>query len=280
MEKPEPARVLRPVGAVVESGKPLRRNPIAAPPKIAWLALDQLVIDEGYQRQLSNASYRLIRRMVENWDWNRFKPLSVAASGEGRYEVVDGQHTAIAAATHGSIATLPCLVLDADTVAERARAFVGINTDRVRLTPFALYQARLAGGDEEAVAVGGGLAASGAVLVEALQYGADYPVGTVACIATLLQIVRTGGKPRLTRLLKMVIAAELAPVPSAVLKGLERLVTMPGGPTDAQLVAAMTELGGETIVDMARERRKRGRAATTSDAVAQVLMHQLEKALD
>lgn len=266
---------LRAVTAMTE-GKPLRRAPIAPPPKIAWLALDQLVIDERYQRQLSQSSGRLIRRMVENWDWNRFKPLSVAACGEGRYEVIDGQHTAIAAATHGSVETLPCLVLDAATLAERARAFVGINTDRVRLTAFALYQARLAAGDDEAVAVGEALARSGARLEESLRYDVDYPVGTVACIGTLQQIVRGGGHARLTRLLKLCIAAEMTPVPSAVLKGLEAIVTMPGGPTDAETLAVLTELGGDTIVDRAAERRKRNLAPTTADAVVQVIMLSLE----
>jgi hypothetical protein len=124
----------RPIAAIeVSPSQPLRRNPIPPPPKIAWLALDQLVIDEGYQRGLSNRSTALIRRLVERWDWNCFKPLSVAAAGGGLYEIIDGQHTAIAAATHGAIETLPCLVLDASTVAQRAAAFVGINRDRVAL---------------------------------------------------------------------------------------------------------------------------------------------------
>lgn len=273
----EPNCKLRPVKALVE-GKTLRRNPIAPPPKIAWLSLDQLVVDETYQRALSSNSKRLIRRLVETWDWNCFKPLSVAAAGGGLYEVIDGQHTAIAAATHGAVETLPCLVLDARTLKERASAFVGINRDRVPLTPFALYQARLAAGDEEAVAVDRALTTAGANLEETLRSIEEYPAGTVGCVATLLQIVRRGGHARLARLLQMCIAAEITPVPSAVLKGLEEVITAPNPPTDARLVEILSDLGGEDLLDRAAERRKRGLAISTNDGVAQVLMMRLETA--
>lgn len=269
---------LRDVVPLVQGGKPLRRNPIPPPPKIAWLALDQLVIDASYQRGLSRRSQAMIRRLVENWDWNCFKPLSVAATGGGRYEIIDGQHTAIAAATHGAIETLPCLVLDAATVAQRSAAFIGINRERVALTPFALFRAQLAAEDEEALAVGQALAAAGVQLVEVLRYDTDYPAGTVACIGTLLQIVRRGGKPRLTRLLRICKEAEIAPVPSAVLKGLEEIIAIPEAPSDADLIAALMELGGDEIVDKANERRRMGKAANTNDGCAQVILASLEHA--
>lgn len=196
--------------------------------------------------------------------------------GGGLYEIIDGQHTAIAAATHGAIETLPCLVLDATTVAQRAAAFVGINRDRVPLTPFALYRSRLAAGDEEAVAVGQALEAADCELLESLRYDVDYPAGTVACVSTLLQIVRRGGRPRLARLLKMCKAAGIGPVPSALLKGLEDIVRVPEAPSTEALTAVLLELGGETIVDQANDRRKRGLAKDGNAACAQVILHALE----
>jgi hypothetical protein len=265
-------RTVRPLAPLDEPGAKLKRNPIPPPPRIAWLALDQLVIDEGYQRALSNNSRRLVRRLVERWDWNCYKPLSVAAAGDGRYEIIDGQHTAIAAATHGAVETLPCLVLDAATVASRAAAFVGINTDRIPLTPFAVYRARLAAEEPEAVAVDAGLRMAGADLVESLRYDVEYPPGTVACIATLLQIVRRGGKARLARLLKIAIAAEVGPVPSAVLKGMEQIVATPGMATDEELTTALASIGGEDLVDRAAARKRQGLAMNTNDAAAQVLL--------
>jgi hypothetical protein len=268
---------LRKIEALPDSAK-LLRNPIPPPPKIAWFPLDQLVIDESYQRSLSNASRALIRRLVTRWDWNCFKPLSVAATGGGLYEIIDGQHTAIAAATHGAIELLPCLVLDATTVAQRSAAFVGINRDRVALTPFALFRARLAAEDEEAVAVKAALEKAGCQLEESLRYMQDYPAGTVACVSTLLQIVRRGGAPRLARLLNICKSAEISPVPSAVLKGLEEIITTPGIATDAQLIEVLLELGGDTIVDKAGERRRLGQAGDQNTACMQVILHALEAA--
>jgi hypothetical protein len=266
---------LRPVEPIREHNR-LKRNPIAPPPKIAWLALDQLVIDENYQRSLSGQSNKLIRRLVENWDWNCFKPLSVAAVGDGRYEIIDGQHTAIAAATHGAVETLPCLVLDATTLAQRSAAFVGINRDRLALTPFALYRARLAAEDPEAVAVDAALVSAGAALVESIRYDVEYPPGTVACIGTLLQVVRRGGKARLARLLRLCMAADISPIPSGVLKGLEEIVRAPSPPDDARLSSVLSDLGGDTLIDMATERRKRGLAPDGSTAVMQVILNHIE----
>jgi hypothetical protein len=267
---------LRTVQPILEN-KPLKRAPVPPPPKIAWLSIEQLVIDESYQRALSGNGLRLIRRLVETWDWNCFKPLSVAPAADGRYEVIDGQHTAMAAATHGSIEMLPCIVLTAETRAARSAAFVGINRDRVPLTPYALFRAKLAAEDPEAVAVDEALALSGGELVETLRYDEDYAPGVVACVSTLLQIVRRGGKARLARLLKMAIAAEIGPVPSGLLKGLEEIIRAPGHPPDADLIAKMSDLGGETILDQANERRKRGLASDQASAVAQVLLVEVDK---
>lgn len=266
---------LRSIAPIVE-GKPLRRNPVAPPPKIAWLRLDQLVIDESYQRGLSHKSMALIRRLVERWDWNCFKPLSVALiAGGGQYEIIDGQHTALAAATHGSIETLPCLVLDVATVAERSAAFVGINRDRVSLTPYSLYRARVAAGDPEAVAVHEGLNAAGATLLEALRFDVDYGPGVIACIGALLLIARRGGKARVARLLKICMAADVTPIPSAVLKGLDEVVRAPEPPSDADLIVTLSRLGGETLIDRAADRRRNGLAPDQATAVMQVLLREL-----
>ncbi len=62
-----------------------------------------LLVDERYQRGLSERSIKLIRKIVSEWDWRAFKPPVVVDVGAG-LEVIDGQHTAIGAATHGGMA--------------------------------------------------------------------------------------------------------------------------------------------------------------------------------
>lgn len=242
---------LTPIGET----KRIERSLVGPPPRLAWLGLDQLVINADYQRSLSNASLALIRRMVAEWDWNRFKALSVAPTGDGLYEVVDGQHTALAAATHGSIETLPCLVLTAATVAEKAAAFVGINADRISLTPFALYRARVAAGDAEAVAVREGLETAGVTLVSQLRYGAETPEGVAACVSTLLGLARRGGKARVARLLALVKGGGITPVPAALLRGLEVLTAQDDAPSAEAITAALRATDIEALqdrVDLAR----------------------------
>lgn len=273
--------VLRPVTPITTTAtKPLRPRPIPPPPKISWLPLSALVIDESYQRALSHRSIQLVRRLVETWDWNCFKPLSVAPVEDGQYEVVDGQHTAIAAATHGAIDMLPCLVLDATTRAERSKAFVGINRDRIALTAFALYRARLIAGEAQAVAVDAALTASGASLREAIRYDEDTPAGTCSCTSTLLLIVRGHGQEILTRALTIARQAEVSPIPAAVLKALADMIAASAA-SDEGLTAALLEHGGEDLVDKANERRRAGAGGDTVAACVAVLtgtLRQLEGA--
>ena len=87
--------------------------------------------DEEYQRELSSKSIRQIRKIAANWDWSAFKAPSVARTDDpDLYEVVDGQHTAIAAATNGNVGFLPCLLMDADTLAQQWFDLWGIGTMR------------------------------------------------------------------------------------------------------------------------------------------------------
>lgn len=70
-----------------------------APPAFEWVDPGTLLIDEGYQRNLSERSIKLVRKICARWDWRRFKP-PVCARTERGLEVIDGQHTAIAACSH------------------------------------------------------------------------------------------------------------------------------------------------------------------------------------
>ena len=68
------------------------------------MAIDpaELSIDASYQRDLSKKSLRLIQTLVKDWDWRRYK-IPVVARVDDAWHVIDGQHTAIAALTHGGI---------------------------------------------------------------------------------------------------------------------------------------------------------------------------------
>ncbi len=111
-----------------------------------------LFVDEKYQRGLSDRSMRLIRKIVSQWSWLAFKP-PIVVDVEGKLHVIDGQHTAIGAVTHGGIGTMPVLVVRAKAVGERASAFVRHNRDRIQVTATQLHAALVAAGDEDALDV-------------------------------------------------------------------------------------------------------------------------------
>jgi hypothetical protein len=52
--------------AVVQTG---------VPPKLCWLDLDQLLIDDSYQRPLGRSNRITIRKIATEFDWSRFTPI-------------------------------------------------------------------------------------------------------------------------------------------------------------------------------------------------------------
>lgn len=76
-------------------------------PKFEMVDPTSLLVEPSYQRDTSNSSLKLIGRMVANWDWARMKPPICAKNDKGQLVVMDGQHTAIAAASHPGIKQIP-----------------------------------------------------------------------------------------------------------------------------------------------------------------------------
>lgn len=118
-------------------------------PTIEFVDPCSLYIEAAYQREVIERGARLIRKIVEQWNWTHFKPPIVCrCSDSGKVLVViDGQHTAIAAATHGGIPVIPVLVVTASQIKDRAKSFVAHNRDRIALTPMQIHFAALVAGD-------------------------------------------------------------------------------------------------------------------------------------
>lgn len=218
----------------VRTVEPLERGPRGndpgPPPEIMFLSPSQLIINDDYQRDLSKASYRQIKKMAAAWDWSSFKAPNVARTDDPeRFEIIDGQHTAIAAATNGNVHFLPCLVMSAATLAEKAKGFLGINQDRLALTRIAIYNAQIAAQDDSAIAVECALSATGCRLLAVPPATGKYAVGDTMAIGTLLDIARRFGGGRVEMLLGVLVGAGAAPVSSISLKALDIAL-----PKDAQ----------------------------------------------
>lgn len=203
-------------------------KPSAVPtdePLLEWMAPSDLLVERAYQRDLSPKSLALIKRIVEGWDWRRFKPPVVAWTERG-FEIIDGQHTAFAAVTRG-IARIPVLVVDAAALDDRAAAFVGHNLDRVAITPVQMHRAKLAAGDEDAQTVQQVLDRAGAILVVSYYGGREWKPGETVAVSTIDQLAKRRGAMKARQVVEVLVKAEAAPITAAGLKAVDMLMHRP-----------------------------------------------------
>jgi hypothetical protein len=124
-------------------------------PVLQFCTPAQLKVDPSYQRELDRDSRKLIGRIAKGWDWNLFQPLVVARRHDGTMYVVDGQHRLEAARLRGDVQQLPAVIFYPADPTDEASVFVELNAQRRPLTAYALFNAALAAGDEQALSLDG-----------------------------------------------------------------------------------------------------------------------------
>jgi hypothetical protein len=178
-------------------------------PSFEWVDPQKLYVEEKYQRNLSDRSVTLIRKIYKDFQWSRLKP-PVCSYGEGgKLFVIDGQHTAVAAASHPKIKSIPVMIVEAHSVKERAGAFMGHNRDRVAVTPAQMFYSSVAAEDPIALAVKKALDDTGATIV---RYNPPiWKIGQTMAVGNLMKIAERKGVPGLTRVLGILMDAKRAP---------------------------------------------------------------------
>jgi hypothetical protein len=215
-------------------------------PEFVWVQPTALVVDEGYQRDLSRKSLDLITKIVSRWDWARFKPPIVAAAEDGSFEVIDGQHTAIAAASHPSIELIPVMLVRAASQADRARAFVGHNRDRLQLSQVQIHIADVAAGDEDAQTVQQVCDRAGVNLCRYPPGNGEWAAGDSLAIAAIRALINRRGAMRARIVLQALVEARCAPVRADGIKAVEALLhndDYKGEVTAEDIATALIKLG-------------------------------------
>jgi|GEM_PF-3180706 len=168
----------------------------------------------------------------------------VAVMTAAGLELIDGQHTAIAAATHPEITTIPVMIVDVAKREERAAAFIGHNKDRVAVTTAQIHVAAIAAGDTEAVAIEEVCAAAG---VRTLRAPSKEPQpGETMAIAAIGSVVRGREKVGAIRVLNVAVKAKIAPLTQIEIKAIDLLVfgaEYQGQISDATLVTTISAMG-------------------------------------
>lgn len=225
--------------------QPIETNDPGKPGELIEVEVWRLFVNDEYQRSLSDGSRSSIRRMAMNWDWDKYTPISIVRCdqavideiGDVMYEVVDGQHESIAAATNGHIIKLPAMVKmqravgEDATLADKASAIIGINK-RIAITPFARFNMELAAQNRQAIAVSCALSFAKCQILETAPPNHVYSAGDILAIGTLKQLEKSEGEATLTRLLRIAKAGNCTPISATMLKALAIVNKSPDDPQE------------------------------------------------
>lgn len=198
----------------------------APEPVVERVVPSTLLVDESYQRNLSERSVSLIRRIVSDWDWRRFKPPVVTRTSAG-LEVIDGQHTAIAAASHPMIEMIPVMVVDAPERADRARAFIGHNRDRIAVTATQMHFAAVAAGDPDAVTISQVCERAGVAILKVPRGANQFKPRDTMAVAAIGAVINRRGAMRAREILDVLAKAEMAPITVTAVRAAETLLHDP-----------------------------------------------------
>lgn len=202
-------RAVAPIGNIAR----LSGTPANDVPTMLWVKPTDLHVDQTYQRNLSSRSIKLITKIVQHWDWTRYKPPIVTKDpGSGKLYILDGQHTAIAAATHSEITQIPVMIVTADALRDRASAFLGHNRDRISLTPAQLHHSAVAAFDPMAVTINKVCAAAGVTVLRYPPPNSVFNPGETIAISTISKLIKGYGEERAIMTLKVMRLAECAPL--------------------------------------------------------------------
>ena len=188
-------------------------------PEFEWIRPQDLWVEAGYQRDPSANSMRMIKRIVAGWDWARMKPPICARDTKGRMYVMDGQHTAIAAASHPGIEKIPVMVVKAESMKHRAQSFLSHNRDRLGVTPAQIYYAAIAAGDELALHVKEACERAGVTILRVPPANAEFKEGETMAVSTLKRIVELKGPNGGNRVLRILRNAGRLPIQAHEMKG-------------------------------------------------------------
>jgi hypothetical protein len=176
-----------------------------------------LSIEGSYQRDLSAKSLKLIRKIVNEWNWAKFKP-PICAKGDDGLFVIDGQHTAIAAATHPGVHRIPIMVVARKQESHRASAFVSQNNDRVAMSPLQLFHARVTARDETCVSVFKEVLVAGMDIPKSPPQKGSAKPGQIVSINQILAEYKSLKKESFISLMECLSATKFAPINSTIIR--------------------------------------------------------------
>lgn len=172
--------------------------------ELQWVETQKLHVDDRYQRLVSDRGRRLIRRLINDFDFSKFGAIVVGRSEDGKLSILDGQHRALAALVL-NIGWIPATITKAE-LQDQASSFVAINADRTGVVAIDKFRARVTAGENTAVELSN-------ILTE-LEISTDVPAGgalrprQTRAVNCLEKLVKTFGKGTVFTALEMLLDAQ------------------------------------------------------------------------
>ncbi len=209
-------------------------------PEVRQVAPVALLIEKKYQRDISAKSIKLIEHIVAKWHWTKFKP-PICVETEAGLVCLDGQHTAIAAASHPDIDTIPVMIVTAGVMESRAAAFVAHNRDRIAMSAFQIFHGEVAGGDVTVMAILAAVRQAGGDVPRYAPPFGKFKVGDVSAVGALRKLFELHGISAVKRIVTIGVAGRAAPISMTVLRAILALIVEPefAGVDDDDIATAM-----------------------------------------
>lgn len=192
------------------------------PPVLDWIAVDQIGVEETYQRPLDMNRVEAIARA---FTWRSFGVLVIVQQQDGRFNATDGQHRLEAAKLHPKVTHVPAVIVKAEDIRSEAGIFVDINKNRKNVNALELFFAQLTSGDGEAEGILDVCSNAGVRIPKYSSKGFK-PRDTIA-IAAVKDSIGRRGPANTTRYLELLARAEFAPIRADHIKAVELLLNDP-----------------------------------------------------
>lgn len=262
--------------------RPRASRDVGPKPEFRWIPVEQLVVDERYQRPITGRGRGNIVAILECFDWRKFKPNIVVPVEDGEFKgcfaIIDGQHRSTAGLMHPLVDDVPCMVVTA-TFAEAAGIFADVNGRVTSMTLGQMFHARLASGEQWAGEVQAVCDAAGARILKAKNTTEGWKPGETMAVGTIERCMTSFGADVLRIAMTAIVKGgdgHPGLLNAAVIRALCTVVA--GSPrlqaAGAGLVAAMPRVGLARLYSAAK-----ARAATEHKPVHEVLAGTLAVAL-
>lgn len=199
----------------------------APEPVVEWGDPLDLWIDDAYQRAPSEKSLKLVRKVGGGqWDWSKFTPPTVVkreVDGVEHRCLIDGQHTAMMAASRG-IRRIPWLLVQTVDQAADAKAFVGKNRDKTGITALQEHKAAVSAGDEDALTIDQVMARAGVTLSSYAKPTGEWKAGETVSVAAIGRLIKARHALGARKVLELLVQAELAPITAKEIQAVDTLL--------------------------------------------------------